>query len=70
MAAILADDIFRCIFLNENNRIPIQISLAFVPRSPIDKKPALIQVMAWRRVGDKSLPESMMAQFIDAYMRH
>ena len=27
MAAILADDIFECIFLNENYRIPIQISL-------------------------------------------
>ena len=27
MAAILADDIFNCIFLNEDDRIPIQISL-------------------------------------------
>ena len=27
MAAILADDIFKCIFLNENDIIPIQISL-------------------------------------------
>ena len=27
MAVILADDIFNCIFLNENDRIPIQISL-------------------------------------------
>ena len=25
MAAILADDTFKCIFLNENDRIPIQI---------------------------------------------
>ena len=31
-----ADDIFNCIFLNENDRIPIQISLKYVPRSPID----------------------------------
>ena len=36
MAAILADDIFKWIFLNENDRIPIQISLKFVPSSPID----------------------------------
>ena len=36
MAAILADDIFKCIFLNENDRIQIQISLIFVPRCPID----------------------------------
>ena len=34
--AILADDNFKCIFLNENDRIPIKISLKFVPRSPID----------------------------------
>ena len=36
MAAILADDIFKCIFLNENGRIQIQISLKYVPKSPID----------------------------------
>ena len=30
MAAILADDIFKCIFLNENDRISIQISMKFV----------------------------------------
>ena len=37
MTVILADDIFNCIFLKENNRIPIEISLKYVPRSPIDK---------------------------------
>ena len=42
MAAILADDNFKCIFLNENDRIRIPISLKFVPRSPIDNKPALV----------------------------
>ena len=69
-AAILADDIFKWIFLNENDRILFQISLKFVPRSPIHKKPALVQVMAWRKTGDKSLPEPMMTQFTDAYMPH
>ena len=68
MAAMLADDIFKCIFLNENDRIQIQISLEFVHRSPIDNKPALIQVMAWRRACDKPLPEPMMTQFTGAYM--
>ena len=38
MAAILADDIFKCIFLNENDRIPIQISLQLVPRIAIGNK--------------------------------
>ena len=70
MAAKLADDIFNCIFLNENDRILIQISLKYVPRSPIDHNPALVQVMAWHLTGDKPLPEPMMTQFIDAYMRH
>ena len=47
MATILADGIFKCIFLNENDIIQIKISLTFVPTSPIDNKPALVQVMAW-----------------------
>ena len=70
MAAILADDIFKCIFLNENVRISIKISLKFLPNGPIDNKLALVQVMAWHHAGDKPLPEAMMTQFIDAYMRH
>ena len=70
MAAFLADDIFKCTFLNENDRIPIQISLRFVPRNPFDNKQALVQVMAWRQIGDKPLPEPMLTQFNDAYMRH
>ena len=70
MAAILADNIFKHILLNENIRISIQISLKFVPKVLIDNMSALIQVMAWRRTGDKPLPEAMMTQFTDAYMRH
>ena len=66
----MTDDIFKCIFLNENDRISIKISLEFVLRGPIDKKPALVQVMAWHRIGDEPLPEPMMALFSDAYMRH
>ena len=70
MAAILADDNFKCILLNENDRIPSQISLKFVSRSPIDNKPALVQVMACRRTGDKLLPELMLTQFTDTHMQH
>ena len=51
------DDIFKCIFLNENAWIPIKISLKFVPKGPINKIPALVQIMAWRRSGDKPLSE-------------
>ena len=32
-----ADDIFKCIFLNEIILISIKICLKFVPKSPIDK---------------------------------
>ena len=42
MAAILADDIFKCIFLNENDTIPIKFSLKLVLDSPIDNNPALV----------------------------
>ena len=55
MATIVADDMFKWIFLNENGRIPIQISLKFVTRSPIDNELAFIQIMAWHWPGDKPL---------------
>ena len=54
------DHIFKCIFLNENVWIPIKISLTFVPKGPINNIPALVQIMAWRRPGDKPLSEPMM----------
>ena len=55
-----ADDIFKCIFLNESVWIPIEISLKLVPKGPINNIPALVQIMAWRRPGDKPLSEPMM----------
>ena len=42
-----AGDIVKCIFLNENARIFIKISLKFVPYAPLDDKPTLVQIMAW-----------------------
>ena len=50
-----AEDTFKRIFLNENVIISIQISLKFVPKGPINNIPALVQIMAWRRSGDKPL---------------
>ena len=70
MAIILADDNFKCILLNENYRISIQISLKVVVRSEIDNKPALLQGMALRQTGDKLLPELMLTQFTDTFMGH
>ena len=65
-----ADDVFKCNFLNENVWIPIKISLKPVPKGPINNIPALVQIMAWRRTGDKPLSEPILTQFNDAYMRH
>ena len=57
---LFADDTFKRIFLNENVWIPIKISLKFVPKGPINNIPALVQIMAWRRPGDKPLSEPML----------
>ena len=34
-----------------------KVSLKFVPKGPINNIQALVQVMAWRRSGDKPLSE-------------
>ena len=57
---LFADDIFKCIFLNENIRISNNISLKFVPKDLSNNIPALVFIMAWRRPGDKPLSEPMM----------
>ena len=44
-------DIFKCIFMNENAWISIEISLKFVPKGPINNITALVQIMAWCRPG-------------------
>ena len=42
--------------------IAINISLSFVPKGPIDNIPALVQIMAWRRSGDKPSSGPMMVR--------
>ena len=64
------NDMVKCIFMNENIWISINISLKFVPKGEIKNIPALVQIMAWRQPGDKPLSDPMMAQFTDAYVRH
>ena len=59
MAAIL-----KWIFFNENVWISIEISLKFVPKGPINNIPALVQIMAWRRLGDKPLSELMVVSLL------
>ena len=64
-----ADDIFICIFVNEKLCILIKIPLTFFPKGPLDNNPALVYIMAWRRIGDKTLSEPMFTPLSDAYMR-
>ena len=59
-----ADDTFKRIFMNENVRILIKISLKFVPKGPINNIHALVQIMAWRRPGDKPLSEPMLVSLL------
>ena len=55
-----ADDIFKRIFYNINVWISIKISPKFVPKGPINNIPTLVQIMDWRRSGDKPLSEPVM----------
>ena len=57
-------DIFKCIFLNENVWISIDVPLKFVPKGPINNIPALVQIMAWHRLGDKPLSQCIRKTFM------
>ena len=52
------------IFINENVWTSQNISLKFAPEFQINNVPALIQIMAWRRPGDKPLFEPMMVSLL------
>ena len=59
---LITDNTFTRIFLNENNRIFIKISLKFVPKGLINNISALVLIMAWRWPGDKPLSGPMMVR--------
>ena len=59
-----ADDNFKHILLNENMWISNTFSLKFVPKGPINNIPALVQIMACRRPGDKPLSEPVMVKLL------
>ena len=52
------------ISLNENVWISNKISLKFIPKGPINNIPALVQIMAQRRPGDKPLSAPMMVSLL------
>ena len=59
-----ADNIFKCIFVNEIIWISTNIPLKFVPKGQINNISALVQIMAWRRPGDEPLSEPMMVSLL------
>ena len=59
-----ADDIFKCIFLNENVRISFKIALIFFLEVRINNISSLVKIMAWRRPSDRPLSEPMMISLL------
>ena len=58
------DNIFKCIFVNEKVWISIEISLKFVPGGQINNIPKLVETMAWRWPGNKTLSEPKMVSWL------
>ena len=65
-----ADDISKCFSMKENFWILNKIQLKYVPCGIFHNMAALVQIMGWRRSGDKPLSEPMAGRFTGAYMRH
>ena len=57
-----AEDFFKGIFVNENFRVSIKISLNFVLQGPFDCNSALFQITAWGLTGDKPLSETIVTR--------
>ena len=69
--AIILQYIFQTALLEwEFWNFPIKVSLKFIPNSPIDNTSELVKIMAWRRPGDKPLPEPIVTYHTDSYTRH
>ena len=64
------DNILGYIFVNGMFCILIKMSLKDVPKAPIDKFLAWVQIMAWCRKGFKPLSEPLLIRFINAYRRN
>ena len=68
--SFLQTTFFNCIFLNENDRIPFQISLEYVSQESNWQGASIGLGKAWRQTCDKPLPEPMLTKFTHTYMRH
>ena len=76
MAVILkrtVSNIFYCILIIIGNNTLWNLKSKFHSKAAsqrVHNKTVLVQIMAWCRIGKKSLPEPMMVVFAAAYMRH
>ena len=61
-----ADDIFKCIFLNDK----FLFCFKFVSEGSIGNRSALVQVMAWHQTGDKLSLKPMMTIFYFPIWHH
>ena len=59
--AAISQTPFSNVFYSIEISISITISLKFDPKGPINNLPTLVLITAWRRSGDKSFSEPMMA---------
>ena len=64
MAAILQTTFSNAYFLNENVCISLKISLKLVHEVRVNIISILVQIMAWRRSGDKPLSEPIMVNLL------
>ena len=59
------------IFLKENYvNILIWISLKFRPESSVNNLPTLVDIMAWRRSGDRPVSKRRITYILDTWMHH
>ena len=59
-----ADDISKSIFLMKMYEFRLRFDWCVVPKDPVNNIPPLVQIMAWRRPGDKPLFEPMMVSLL------
>ena len=69
MVLQIAIDSLKCILLNILFLIQAKIHLSLFLMGQIDNKSSFVQAMAWHRMGDNPLPESMITQSTNAYMQ-
>ena len=65
-----ADDIIKCILLNENVSILIKILLKFIHKGPIDNIPTLVQIMAWHQPGANHYLNQWLWAYWSIYIYH